>query len=380
MRLILVAGQYYPIQGGSETFVRRLAEGLSGDGHDVELWTRLIDPQLPREEWLNGVRIRRLGPFWRPGRRILRGIEGWVFVARLMAGLRLASGIDVVFSNQLQYPAAAMAMALRTSRVPCIARAAGSGGSNEFRFNTPLQRFIQQSLLKGLNHVVALGPTTFAECVKVGFKSSQISVIPNGTDVFPSVPHRDHSRIRALWVGRFRSEKRADLAIAAWAARPRDGELILAGSGPQEIAVRELAGAANGIRLPGLVAKPAELYERSNVFLQTSDAEGMSNALIEAMAAGCACVATAVGETTSVLGGEVREGLPEPGMFLQLPAGLLVRAGDSAALDQALLALADPALRAALGRAAHARCLENYRIEDMVGRYAQLFARLSGRP
>jgi glycosyltransferase involved in cell wall biosynthesis len=179
-----------------------------------------------------------------------------------------------------------------------------------------------------------------------------------------------------VWVGRFRPEKRADLAIAAWATRPRNGELLVVGDGPGTAAVRDLAGGAKDIRLVGPAADPAGLYEKSNVFLQTSDAEGMSNALIEAMAAGCACIATVVGETTSVLGGDGSEELPKRGTFLRLPAGLIVNPGDLTGLDQALVALAEPSLRSELGLAAHARCLQHYRIEDIAGRYAELFASL----
>ena len=378
MRLIFVAGQYHPIQGGSETFARALAESLVKEGHQVEVWTRLVDAHVPRRERVGGVSIRRLGPPWAPGRRSLRRIEDLVFVGRLMAGLRSAPGVDVVFSNQLQYPAAAMALALRTSPVPGVARVAGSGGSSEFRFSSPVERLVQHSLLSGLRHVVALGPVTSAECVRVGFKSSQISIIPNGTAVAENLPARHDSKIRAVWVGRFRTEKRAELGIAAWKARPRSGDLLIVGDGPGAAALRELVGSARNIRLAGPTADPAELYQQSNVFLQTSDAEGMSNALIEAMAAGCACIATAVGETISVLGGDPAEEPPKRGTFRRLPAGLIVNPGDEIALDLALVALAEPTLRAEMGAAAHARCLRHYRIEDIARRYAELFGALRG--
>ncbi len=378
MRLIFVAGQYHPIQGGSETFARGLAESLVKDGHEVEVWTRLVDPRAPRQESVGGVGIRRLGPPWAPGRRSLRRIEDLVFVGRLMVGLRTASGVDVVFSNQLQYPAAAMALALRTSAVPGVARVAGSGGSSEFRFRSPVQRLVQHSLLSGLRHVVALGPATFAECVRVGFKSSQVSIIPNGTSVAEAPPARTDSGIRAVWVGRFRVEKRADLAISAWNARERRGELLIVGDGPGAAVVRDLARNTKDLRLVGSTVDPAALYRESNVFLQTSDAEGMSNALIEAMAAGCACIATAVGETISVLGGDPAGDLPTRGTFRRLPAGLIVNPGDESALDLALVALAEPSLRRELGAAAHARCVQHYRIEDIARRYVELFGALRG--
>jgi len=133
------------------------------------------------------------------------------------------------------------------------------------------------------------------------------------------------------------------------------------------------------VEMPGLAGEPHEHLLRADVFIQSSDTEGMSNALLEAMACGCACVATDVGETRFVLGG-VGRAIPAPGAFVEAEAGLLVRPGDVAALSKALRALTNPELRERLSAAARARCLENHSLASVSARYLDLFDRLKRAP
>ena len=89
----------------------------------------------------------------------------------------------------------------------------------------------------------------------------------------------------------------------------------------------------------------------------------MPLALVEGMAAGCACVAS------DVVG--VR-GVMQPGK-----TGLLVPEGDAPALAQALAGLlADPARAASLGQAARAQAVQEYSLARMHTRYQQLLERV----
>jgi glycosyltransferase involved in cell wall biosynthesis len=90
----------------------------------------------------------------------------------------------------------------------------------------------------------------------------------------------------------------------------------------------------------------------------------MSNALLEAMGAGLACVATRVtGNVEVVADGET---------------GLLVAPGEPTALAAAIGSLlADPAARLRLGTAARERIRARHSVERMVGAYRSLFADLA---
>jgi glycosyltransferase involved in cell wall biosynthesis len=98
-------------------------------------------------------------------------------------------------------------------------------------------------------------------------------------------------------------------------------------------------------------ATKLDWLKRANIFVLPSHFEGMPNALMEAMASGRACIATAVG------------GVPD---LLCAPSlGRVVPPKDPVALGAALTELAgDPALRDSLGANARARILANNDIRN----------------
>jgi glycosyltransferase involved in cell wall biosynthesis len=115
-------------------------------------------------------------------------------------------------------------------------------------------------------------------------------------------PRADGRPIVAL-VGNLRPEKRIDrfleaLAMAKARGRPWHGVLI--GSGPLqaevEAKIRELELDADDVRLLGHVSEPRHLIGAADLVAITSDSEGTSNALLEAMMAGVAVLTTDIGE------------------------------------------------------------------------------------
>lgn len=140
--------------------------------------------------------------------------------------------------------------------------------------------------------------------------------------------------------------------------------LAMLGGGPLLEAARTRlaeAGASHQAWLPGDRSDVAELLPRFDIFALPSQAEGISNTLLEAMACGCAPVATDVG------------GNPE--LVEPLANGLLVPAQDNGALAQALARLVDdPGLRQRLGEASLARVRAQFSLEAMVAAYGALYA------
>jgi glycosyltransferase involved in cell wall biosynthesis len=104
----------------------------------------------------------------------------------------------------------------------------------------------------------------------------------------------------------------------------------------------------------------ATLLREVDIFVLPSLSEGMSNALLEAMATGLPCVATRVGGNSEVIGSP--------------SVGVLVPAGDPQALSSELVSLVrDAARRGRLGGAAQARALTCYGLSAMVERNLQLY-------
>lgn len=123
------------------------------------------------------------------------------------------------------------------------------------------------------------------------------------------------------------------------------------------------------VRCLGVVQDTRALIAAADVVLSLSDVEGMSNAVMEAMAHGRAVVATDAGGVREL----VRDG--EDGWIVERG-----RRGEAAA--KLLRLAADPALGAAMGDSARRRMGERFSVERMVEAYVKLYEAVaaSGRP
>ncbi|KQY81406.1 TIGR03088 family PEP-CTERM/XrtA system glycosyltransferase [Pelomonas sp. Root1444] len=214
----------------------------------------------------------------------------------------------------------------------------------------------------------------------VGFAQDRVLRICNGVDTqrfapataAPAAwPYRRGEHLVIGAVGRMQAVKdplnlvdaflrlRA-LCPAAW---PRL-RLVMLGGGPLLEAARERlaqAGAADQAWLPGDRSDVAQLLPHFDIFALPSQAEGISNTLLEAMACGCAPVATDVGGNPEL----VEDGAN----------GLLVPPQDSAALAAALARLiGDVALRQRLAEASLARVRSQFSLDGMMAAYGALYA------
>lgn len=155
---------------------------------------------------------------------------------------------------------------------------------------------------------------------------------------------REH---RIVSVGRMDANKNHEMMIRAFAAlssKYPEYVLTIYGDGELHSYLKELAkklGVGERVELPGVIPNVAERIEKASMFLLTSYSEGVSNALIEALATGLSVIATDVpsGGTVELMTDGVN--------------GLIIPAGDQKALEAAMdRLLADPAYAQQLGREA----------------------------
>lgn len=197
----------------------------------------------------------------------------------------------------------------------------------------------------------------FTDCtVSVSQWRDNVPIVPNGIDVTRFAVPRQPAGKRVGSVGRLVREKNYPLLIRAVAGIP-GAELTLVGDGPLRT---ELTGA----QLLGARTDIPELLASFDVFALSSSTEGMSIALIEAMAAGCPIVVTAVGGNTELIQHEV--------------IGLVVPPDDEPAMRAAIRRLLDDrSLATRLGAAAQAKAQQQYSVEAMVRRYEELWRKLA---
>ena len=148
--------------------------------------------------------------------------------------------------------------------------------------------------------------------------------------------------------------------------RGHDITLLCAGDGPERVDLERRADRLGvDARFLGARTDIHRLLARADAFVLPSLTEGLSNAVMEAMAAARPLVATSVGGTPEL----VQDGIH----------GLLVPPEDPAALAAGILAvLRDPDRAARLARAAHARIESTFRLDQLVSRIDRLYGEIIG--
>lgn len=109
-----------------------------------------------------------------------------------------------------------------------------------------------------------------------------------------------------LAVGRLASEKRYDLLIEAFALVNKEikCKLVILGDGPEKNKLQKLIidlGLCDSVYLAGYKANPYKYMRKSDVFVVSSNTEGFSLALLEAMACECNVIATRCGGPEEIL-------------------------------------------------------------------------------
>ena len=219
---------------------------------------------------------------------------------------------------------------------------------------------------------------------RLGVREDRLAVIPNGVDTtqwrpanaMPSAIGSQLQRVRSrlgtervfLYMGRISTEKNVEALLQAWRLVDTAGcRLVIVGDGPLRSTLQNSYGPADNVLWWGYesdLATRVALLQSAEVFLLPSLVEGLSLALLEAMASGCACVATDAGADGEVLAGG---------------AGIVMNTlGVTSQLRTLLPVLRDqPVLTQALGRQARERVMERYTIARNIDALERLYGELT---
>jgi glycosyltransferase involved in cell wall biosynthesis len=371
-RLMLVMTYLSPA-GGAETQVVDLARGFDRRGWDVHLVSMLVPaPPLPD---LTGTRIRVTSLEMR------RGVASPAALARFVAMVRRERP-DVVHSHMTHAN-----LLVRAARplmgVPVLVNtlhghkmySVHSGGS---AFRELAHRFTD-FLADATTAVSQAAADRYAQVKAVSPR--RLVMIPNG------IPWRAYERddrarkrLRGLlearenfvWLAVGRMEKVKDYAtmLRAFAiahqAEARQ-TLVIAGDGSERAVLETLAGQlgiAARIRFLGVRHDVTALLQAADGFVLSSIFEGMPLVLLEAGASSLPMVATRVGGNAEVLPPEQRDWLVPPQNPRALAEAML-----------RILTMTD-AQRRATGSAARGFVFAHYRMDSVLDRWEELYARL----
>jgi glycosyltransferase involved in cell wall biosynthesis len=137
-----------------------------------------------------------------------------------------------------------------------------------------------------------------------GFAADRIHLIPNAVDIERFRPAETRSRNAGpvvVYVGRLAREKALDLLLRAWAkARVDAGVLVLVGGGELAGELKRLAselGCGDSVRFTGPSSDVTAILQGADLAVLASGQEGLSNSLLEYMAAGLPVIGSRVSGT-----------------------------------------------------------------------------------
>ena len=206
-------------------------------------------------------------------------------------------------------------------------------------------------LIRGCDVVVVMGPQSRESLIERGVPPERVVIVPGGVDPQRFRPANGATPVYQLvTAGRLIPTKQTLDFVRAFARlrvrRPALKAAVL-GDGPLEQAIRAEAnrlGVDGAIEFLGFRHDIENIYAQSEIFVLTSRNEGLSLAMLEAMASGLTVVVSDVGEARVVVE--------------DARSGYLFPPGDVDALvDRLERVLDDAPLRARLGQAAEKEAL-----------------------
>jgi glycosyltransferase involved in cell wall biosynthesis len=375
--VLVVSGIWPPDVGGPATHASDVADFLLRRGHDVEVVVTAAGPPAPRAY---------------PVRWVSRRIPKGLLHARTTSVLaRRAAHADVVYTTGMFGRSAAGASIARRPYVvkltadPAFERARRrgevAGTVDDFQragggVRGRAYRLARDLELRHAAHVFCPSEWLRQLALSWGVDESRLSALPNPTPSLPELPPREELKrefemngATLAFAGRLTAQKSLGVALEA-VASTEAVQLLIAGDGGERAELERRAaelGLADRVRFLG--AKPrervVELFRAADAAILSSSWENFPHTVVEALAVGTPVLATEIGGVAEVVRDEVN--------------GLLVPAGDAAALGEAVRRFfGDAELRQRL-RAAAAPSVAAYAPERVFGELERVLLEAAGR-
>lgn len=352
--------------GGMERIVQSLATGLPRERYEVSVWCLTKGGAVADELTASGIKVEILGmgprctlPFlWSLRNRIkdsridILHVHGYS-AATIGRTAGFLAGVPVMIAHvhstywyyRFKHLAVEKVLSLVTDKVICCSRAVA-------QFALSRERISGGKVLVVYNGAEDMNASPAADLRAAFGLSAADFVIGVPASL---VPHKGHS---------FFLE-----ALAAVAREYPGVRAVLAGAGPLKEELEGLAeklGIARSVVFAGVLSEMASFFSAADlVVLSSTEREGISMGILEAMSAKKAVVGTKVG------------GIPEA--VVDGETGLLVQPWDTQALAGAILSLIhDKAKLAEMGRAGRARYEKKFTRERMLADISGIYDELLG--
>lgn len=242
MKIVLATGIYPPDIGGPATYVRALAQELSGAGHEVRVVTYgMKDGGLRIEDSGNGWRVlvvsKSGGPllrWWRYAQALKRFADDADVIEAFSS---VSVGVPMILAR-LRHPKKVLRLGGDFFWERYTDRG-GELGLKEWYAQKPRSRAMMQRILSSFDHVVF--STEYQKTLyRAEYRLPPHSVIENAQPSGSPVLHAAHTPFRLLFMGRFVRFKNLPCLLRALTFLPQCA-LAFVGDGPMSSVLRSLA-------------------------------------------------------------------------------------------------------------------------------------------
>jgi glycosyltransferase involved in cell wall biosynthesis len=377
LRILFCTLGYHPGPGsGAEHQARLQADELVRRGHHVTV----VCPSYAgvSSGWAGGVFVRRL-PWLR------RWLQTWTWSYLPVLAVFLVFRVrrfDLVHVHYAGVQADVVSLVAGLLRRPIYVKLGGGGRERELRPIRLVAWLTRSAGVRRATRVQATSDQIAAGLLELGVPRKRIVRLPNGLDTARFLERCEKDQVAArqalglpadrvivLYAGRFARVKGVADLLDTWTvtSQLQDAVLVLVGS--HELAVDDPIGPVEEnerVIVRDWTKDIRDYYRASDIFVLPSHGEGMSNALLEAMACGLAVVATRVGAAPEM----IRDGID----------GLLVEPGDRLGLGVALSRVVqDPGLRKRIGHATASTVRDRYAIQSVVAAIESTYLEIADR-
>jgi len=374
MKILMLNYEFPPIGGGAaNAHLRLLRQYAEKSDLRVDVLTSAPKPGFVAEKFSENITIHKVGihkkdlHFWRK-------VEVIEWLARARPRYRrllrendydLAHAFSGFPTGWLCYRAA--------GRLPYIISLRGSdvpGQHARLQLEYKILAPVFRAIWRNAASIVACSERLKNRALRF-MPSVSIDVIPNGVELdrfSPAQGDEEPEMLKLLTVGRLSVTKRVEMLVDAVEILHKDGCkacLAIAGGGQLEQQLRESVSGKDLrdiVKIAGRVEpeKMPQVYRDSDIFVSASAQEGMSNAMLEAMASGLPIITTRC------------EGVEE----LITDNGVIVENANAESIAAAIKRLADnPKARKEMAVAARSRA-QRFTWSRVAGEYLDLYEKL----
>jgi len=292
MILAQVCPRYYPYIGGVETHVREISERLVKKGFKVEVLTTDPSGKLPREEIMNGVKVKRFKS-WAPNENyhFSRGLKKYL--------MKYSNKYDVVHAHSYHdFPALYAAQAENRNKLVFSPHYHGRGHTFFRSWLHIPYKLLGKKIVDRADKIICVSNYERRLFAKTfGIKNENITVIPNGVNLeeFKRPEKKKKNNRVILYVGRIEKYKGIHYLIKVLPKLDKGIILDIVGKGPYKPNVVKLTrslGVENKVKFSQDLPRDKLLqkYADADLFVLLSKHEAYGISVAEALASRTPCV------------------------------------------------------------------------------------------